>query len=56
MLENKDDDDDDDDDDDVRKVVEGTATLSAIEKEQTINERPVTEITVANCGMSTFFF
>jgi len=40
----------------VRKVVEGTATLAAIEKVETANERPVTPVTIANCGISKVDF
>jgi len=39
-----------------RKVVEGTATLAAIEKEDTVNQRPVTPVTITNCGVSQFVF
>jgi len=40
----------------VRKVIEGTAALAAIEKEETVNERPVNPITISNCGVSKFVF
>jgi len=40
----------------VRKVVEGTAALAAIESQETANERPVNPITIFNCGLSKFVF
>jgi len=40
----------------VRKVVEGTSTLAAIEKAETVNERPVKPISISNCGVSKCVF
>lgn len=39
-----------------RKVIEGTAILAAVEKVETVNERPVNPVTITNCGISKFVF
>jgi len=40
----------------VRKVIEGTAILAAVEKADTVNERPVNPVTITNCGISKFVY
>ena len=38
------------------QVIEGTETLNKMEVQQTMNERPNTEIKVTDCGICTYEF
>jgi peptidyl-prolyl cis-trans isomerase-like 6 len=38
------------------QVIEGTRTLAAIEKQETVNERPINPITIASSGVALFEF
>ena len=38
------------------QVIEGTETLKAIEEQDTMNERPMKDITITSCGVLTYEF
>jgi len=38
------------------RVIEGTATLAAMEAQETMNDRPLKEICIQDCGVCTFEF
>lgn len=39
-----------------RQVIEGTETLEAIEKVETMNERPMADVVITDCGVCTYEF
>ena len=39
-----------------RQIIEGTETLKAMENQETMNERPMVEIKITDCGVLKFEF